>query len=253
MEQRDPSVVARAREGDRDAFRALVETHSRYIYSLAHRMTGNAQDAEDVVQEAWLKAHKQLSRFEARADVRTWMHRITVNCSIDLIRARRHREDAHDPIDLEQGPLSDVGAEAQPTPERVLQAAVGDHLDRTQMMLVELANADTDGADILAGEQERAVDLVAANRVIRQSAMQSGDVQIVDILEDLERVLQEIANAPTNVTSNDLTDLQSRITRQDLLFIRHAREDGFALQAPGDAVDLAIHGPRRRRRGNEVP
>jgi RNA polymerase sigma-70 factor (ECF subfamily) len=97
MDERDPSVVARARDGDRDAFRALVEMHSRYIYSLAHRMTGNAQDAEDVVQEAWLKAHKQLSRFEARADFRTWMHRITVNCSIDLIRARRHREDAHDP------------------------------------------------------------------------------------------------------------------------------------------------------------
>ena len=100
MEERDPSIVAKARDGDRDAFKTLVEAHSRYIYSLAHRMTGNAQDAEDVVQEAWLKAHKQLSRFESRADFRTWMHRITVNCSIDLIRARRHREDAHDPLDL---------------------------------------------------------------------------------------------------------------------------------------------------------
>lgn len=102
--------------------------------------------------------------------------------------------------------------------ERVLQTAVGDHLDRTQMMLVELSNADVDGADVLAGEQERAVDLVAANRVIRQSALQSGDGQIVDILEDLERVLLEVANAPADVTSNDLTDLQSRITREDLLF-----------------------------------
>lgn len=103
-------------------------------------------------------------------------------------------------------------------PGRVLDATVGDHLDRTQMMLVELANADTDGADVLAGEQERAVDLVAANRLIRQSALKSGDAQVVDILEDLERVLLEIANAPESVTSNDLTDLQSRITREDLLF-----------------------------------
>jgi hypothetical protein len=70
---------------------------------------------------------------------------------------------------------------------RVLQAEVGDHLDRTQMMLVELANADTDHADVLAGEQNRAVDLVAANRLIRQSAEQSGDVVIADVLEDLER------------------------------------------------------------------
>ena len=104
------------------------------------------------------------------------------------------------------------------SPRRVLHAAVGDHLDRTQMMLVELANAETDGADVLAGEQARAGDLVAANRLIRQSAEQSGDGQIVDILEDLERVLLEIANAPANATSNDLTDLQSRITREDLLF-----------------------------------
>ena len=101
---------------------------------------------------------------------------------------------------------------------RVLRTAVGDHLDRTTLMLVELANADIDGADVLAGEQARAGDLVAANRVIRQSALQSGDAQIVDILEDLERVLLEIANSPANATSNDLTDLQSRITREDLLF-----------------------------------
>jgi anti-sigma factor RsiW len=109
-------------------------------------------------------------------------------------------------------------AVAEVEPARVLQSAVGDHLDRTQMMLVELANAETDGADVLAGEQKRAEDLVAVNRVIRESALQAGDGQVVDILEDLERVLLEIANAPANVTSNDLTDLQSRITREDLLF-----------------------------------
>jgi len=115
-------------------------------------------------------------------------------------------------------PSAPIASATEFEPGRVLQATVGDHLDRSQMMLVELANADVDGADILAGEQERAVDLVAANRLIRQSALQSGDAQIVDILEDLERVLQEVANAPATVTSNDLTDLQTRITREDLLF-----------------------------------
>jgi anti-sigma factor RsiW len=107
---------------------------------------------------------------------------------------------------------------AAAAPERVLHAEVGDHLDRTQLMLVELANADTDHADVLAGEQGRAVDLVAANRLIRQSAEQSGDVVIADVLEDLERVLLEIANSPVDASSNDLTDLQSRITDEDLLF-----------------------------------
>jgi hypothetical protein len=115
-------------------------------------------------------------------------------------------------------PGSTPGLVANIAPERVLHAEVGDHLDRTQMMLVELANADTDHADVLAGEQGRAVDLVAANRLIRQSAEQNGDVVIADVLEDLERVLMEIANAPANASSNDLTDLQSRISDEDLLF-----------------------------------
>lgn len=103
-------------------------------------------------------------------------------------------------------------------PGRVLDAEVGDHLDRTQMMLVELVNAETDHSDVLAGEQARAADLVAVNRLIRQSAQQSGDGAIVSVLEDLERVLLEIANAPANASSNELTDLQSRITADDLLF-----------------------------------
>jgi anti-sigma factor RsiW len=113
-------------------------------------------------------------------------------------------------------PVQAVATDVEP--ERVLRAAVGDHLDQTQMMLVELANAEIDGGDVLAGEQVRAADLVAANRLMYRSALQSGDTQIVDILEDLERVLLEIANAPANASSNDLTDLQSRITTEDLLF-----------------------------------
>jgi RNA polymerase sigma-70 factor (ECF subfamily) len=142
MPQTDAAAVALARDGDSEAFRALVERHSRAVYRLAHRMTGNAQDAEDVVQDAWLKAHKQLSRFEARADFRTWMHRITVNCSIDLIRARRHREDAHDPMDLEQGPLSERGADQQATPERVAASVqISDRVNEALGLLTALERA----------------------------------------------------------------------------------------------------------------
>jgi len=115
-------------------------------------------------------------------------------------------------------PSTNTNIVAQVEPESVLQTAVGDHLDRTQMMLVELVNAEGDHADVLAGEQARATDLVAANRIMLQSALRSGDAQIVDILEDLERVLLEIANAPADVSSKEMTDLQSRITDEDLLF-----------------------------------
>src|SRR5262245_41047075 len=101
MPHTDAAAVALARDGDSEAFRALVERHGRAVYRLAHRMTGSPHDAEDVVQETFLRAYKQLSRFESRANFSTWLHRIAVNCSIDLIRFRPHRESGHDASDLE--------------------------------------------------------------------------------------------------------------------------------------------------------
>src|SRR5947199_10013955 len=93
--------VAHARDVASEDFREIVERHSRAIYRLAHRMTGSPQDAEDVVQETFLKAYRQLGRFESRANFGTWLHRIAVNCSIDLIRGRKHPETGHDAADLE--------------------------------------------------------------------------------------------------------------------------------------------------------
>ena len=101
MPHTDATAVALARDGDSDAFRALMERHGRAVFRLAHRMTGSPQDAEDVVQETFLRAYRQLSRFESRANFSTWLHRIAVNCSIDLIRSRRHQESGHETADLE--------------------------------------------------------------------------------------------------------------------------------------------------------
>ena len=119
MPQTDAATVALARDGDSEAFRALVDRHSRAVYRLAYRMTGSAQDAEDVVQETFLKAYRQLGRFESRANFSTWLHRIAVNCSIDLIRARPHREAGHDATDLDQLG-SDDPAHRQVSPERLM-------------------------------------------------------------------------------------------------------------------------------------
>ena len=71
------------------AFRSLVERHSRAIFKLAFRMTGHEQDAEDVVQETFVKAHQRLGQFESRAHFGTWLHRVAVNCALDLLRVRR--------------------------------------------------------------------------------------------------------------------------------------------------------------------
>ena len=121
MPHTDAAAVALARDGDSEAFQALVERHSRAVFRLAHRMTGSLQDAEDVVQDTFLKAYRQLGRFESRANFGTWLHRIAVNCSIDLIRSRPHRETGHDTPDLEQfGAALEGGDAAGASPERLM-------------------------------------------------------------------------------------------------------------------------------------
>src|ERR1700740_3165454 len=87
------AALARARRGDGEAFRELVERHSRSVFRLAFRMTGNEHDAEDVVQESFLRAYKQLGRFESRANFGTWLYRITANCAVDLMRSKQARHD----------------------------------------------------------------------------------------------------------------------------------------------------------------
>ncbi len=100
MEETDAAAIARAKAGDRDGFRLLVERHSRSVFRLAYRLTGNEQDAEDVVQESFLRAYQQLRNFESRASFGTWLYRIAANYSLDLIRSRKRRQQhqapAHD-------------------------------------------------------------------------------------------------------------------------------------------------------------
>ena len=115
------AVLARARQGDSDAFRALVEQHSRTVYRLAFRMTGNEQDAEDVVQESFLRAYRQLGRFESRANFGTWLYRIVANCSVDLMRAKQARHDQTRGEPLETA--ADLPAVDAPDPQRLAESA----------------------------------------------------------------------------------------------------------------------------------
>ena len=111
MDWTDRAAAEAARQGNQLAFRVLVERHSRAVFRLAFRMTGNEQDAEDMVQETFLRAFKQLHRFDGRASFGTWLYRIAANCSLDLIRARRVRR--------EQQPGLEATASPEPSPERV--------------------------------------------------------------------------------------------------------------------------------------
>jgi len=93
MEDSERAAIEQARAGDGEAFRVLVEQHSRAVFRLAYRMTGNEQDADDMVQETFLRAYRQIGRFDSRSKFSTWLCRIATNCSLDLLRTRQRRRE----------------------------------------------------------------------------------------------------------------------------------------------------------------
>lgn len=106
--------------------------------------------------------------------------------------------------------------------ERILVVAVGDHLDRSEMVLVELTNAAGSPAGArrvnLSGEQRRAEDLLEENRLYRQTALHQGDAALADVLDDLGRVLLDIARSPKEMTPAQLERIRQRIEAHGILF-----------------------------------
>jgi hypothetical protein len=111
------------------------------------------------------------------------------------------------------------GASSEVFREEVLLADVGEHLDRSQTILVELLSADASAEDIdLTAERERAGDLVAANRLYRQIANATGDVAITQLLDELERLLVELAASRDQVSPEDMARVKQQVAARDLLF-----------------------------------
>jgi hypothetical protein len=101
---------------------------------------------------------------------------------------------------------------------RLMTVAVGDHLDESQMVLLELLNGNPNEQGSIEDEQLRARELVAANRLYRQTALRSGDEGVREVLDALERVLLEIANAPPDVSARELAALRADIEQRGILF-----------------------------------
>ena len=89
MRQDDGAAIEAVLAGDQEAYGPLVIRHSRMLFRLAYRMTGNEADADDIVQEAFLRGFQKLETFEARANFCTWIYRIAVHCALDRLQSRR--------------------------------------------------------------------------------------------------------------------------------------------------------------------
>jgi RNA polymerase sigma-70 factor (ECF subfamily) len=178
------AALTRARQGDSEAFRALVERHSQQAFRLAFRMTSNEQDAEDVVQESFLRAYRQLGQFQARSNFGTWLYRIVANCSVDLIRARRARSNGGRTagLDIAIG----LPASSASGPERLARSAEIAHaVERALDDLTPLERA----AFILRHYEGRSINEIGKALGLRPSAVKHSVFRAV---RKLRRVLEPL-------------------------------------------------------------
>jgi len=84
-------LISRARKGSQEAFRVLVERHMKHAYNVAFGFVGNHEDAADVAQEAFVRAHRGLPSFREEAEFGTWIHRIVFNLAMNLVKKKRAR------------------------------------------------------------------------------------------------------------------------------------------------------------------
>ncbi len=115
-----------------------------------------------------------------------------------------------------------TAADAARMRERVLMLAVGEHLGRSEMVLMDIANAEPGGAGLkqvnFSSQRRRAEDLLDENRLYRQTALQEGDTGIANVLDELERVLLDVAHSPQTVTPAQIKSIRQRIDDDGLLF-----------------------------------
>ncbi|MBI3976377.1 MAG: sigma-70 family RNA polymerase sigma factor, partial [Armatimonadetes bacterium] len=114
LDPQEGSLIARSQRGDLEAFDRLVAAHEDRIYHAAYRITGNAEDARDAAQETFLKAFRALPRYRHEAAFSTWLHRIAVNASLDIVRRRPQVP----PVSLEDVALPAPSGNPEPEAER---------------------------------------------------------------------------------------------------------------------------------------
>lgn len=157
------------------------------------------------LEEAWQRLAPRLASERKRARVRRLMVPFAVAASLVLAFVVGRRWPA--------APEAPPGGT-----ERVLLVAVGDHLERSEMLLVELVNASPEQPVDIGSEQRQAHELVGASRLYRAAVTRSGAPGLASVLEELERLLVEVAHRPAEISPAELATLRRRIESRGLLF-----------------------------------
>lgn len=178
-----------AEAAEDEGFRTLVMNHARSLHRLAYRMTRNEQDAEDVVQEALLKAYRGLARFENRSELSTWLHRITTNCAYDLLRKRQRRaEDDLPETNSEPDGLTFSLASCLPGPDQTAHASeIRERVNRS----MERMSATERAAFVLRHFEGHTLDHIGCTLGISLAATKQSVFRAVrKVRQDLEPLVQ---------------------------------------------------------------
>lgn len=118
MRTADLELAARCRAGDADAFEELYRQHARRLYNLVVRMIGSPDEAQDLLQEVFLQAHRKLAGFRGESTLGTWLYRLAMNHCLDHLRGRQAKmARATDSLDDEDA--VEVAAPAPPVPQPI--------------------------------------------------------------------------------------------------------------------------------------
>src|ERR1700691_6751311 len=102
MEESDDSIRRAILSGDKEAYKVLMARYTQIVFRVAYLITGNESDAEEAVQEVFLRGYKSLATFQGRSSMGTWFYRIATNCALDVVAKRR--PEAQNPIAEENDP-----------------------------------------------------------------------------------------------------------------------------------------------------
>jgi RNA polymerase sigma-70 factor, ECF subfamily len=131
----EQQLISRAREGSQEAFRVLVERHMKHAYNIAFGFVGNHEDAAEVAQEAFFRAHRALSSFREEAGFGTWLHRIVMNLAMNQAKRNRRRAER----EVHAGHPDARGAATEP--EKAQGEDLREHIERALHELPTLQRA----------------------------------------------------------------------------------------------------------------
>lgn len=201
---------------------ALVDVHLDACAACGARWQGLAQALAAVTDE--VVAERGRPEFGARELDAAW-HRLAPRLQAERQRARFRRLMVPLAVAASLVLAFTIGRHWPAAPavapggtERVLLVAVGDHLERSEMLLVELVNASPDQPVDIGSEQRQAQELVGASRLYRAAVTRAGEAGLASVLEELERLLVEVAHRPSEIAPDELAALRRRIESRGLLF-----------------------------------